>query len=76
MFKYKCFAVNTHCVYQCISNSIAFYLKTYYLTEIKKECKLKSTVSKNLITFPTSSPEGYTVSKKVLMPVLETDSVS
>ena len=39
----------------------------------KTECKWKPTVSKNLITFSTSSTEGYTVSSQVLMPVPETD---
>ena len=69
--------------FECINNSIAFYLKTYlYLTAIKKDnfsnffliiVNENLTVSKNLITFPTSFSEGYTVSWKVLMLVPETE---
>ena len=55
--------------FECIGNPI-------YLTEIKEECKLKPTVSKSLITFSTSTSEGYTVSRKFLMAVAETDEPS
>ena len=49
--------------FECISNLLYLYI---YI-------KPYATVSKNMITFPTSPSEGYTVSSKFLMPVPETD---
>ena len=66
--------------FECISNSLVFYLKnSIYLTEIKKENSnnfFLIILNENLLylkIFPTSSSEGYTESRKVLMHVLETD---
>ena len=67
--------------FEYISNSTEFYLKNiiHILNKSRKfyqflphYCKWKPTVSKNLITPPTSS-EGYTVSRKVLISVPKTD---
>ena len=70
--------------FECISNSIVFYLKKHnmYPTKIKKEnssnfflsnYKRKPNVSRTLTTFPTFSSEAYTLSRRVLMLVSETD---
>ena len=45
---------------------------TTCVTEKRKALAISS-LSKNLITFPNYSSEGYNVSRNVLMPVPETD---